>query len=65
MTDWALDGFCQRLGSSASAFSSDRRVSAISTSKMPPQQLQGLLDFGKEGLNFSAHGKSGSDGWTM
>jgi hypothetical protein len=27
----------------------------LSTSKMPPQQPDGLLDLGDDGLNFSAH----------
>jgi hypothetical protein len=28
----------------------------LSTSKMPPQQPDGLLDFVDDGLNFRAHG---------
>jgi hypothetical protein len=46
----------QKLGCSALAFSSARRRLAASTSKMPPQQSQGLLDGFAERFGFGAHG---------
>src|SRR5262249_24582980 len=49
-------GSFQSLGSSERWFSSARRARALSKSKMPPQQSQGLLDFVDEGRNFGAHG---------
>ena len=44
-----------RPGSSTRAFSSARRRVAVSTSKMPPQQSERLLDFGDKGFGFGAH----------
>jgi len=46
----------QKAGFSALAFSSARRRVATSTSKMPPQQSQGLLDRFAERFGFGAHG---------
>jgi hypothetical protein len=43
------------LGSSASLFSSARRRVAISTSKIPPQQRERLLDLVDKVLGFRAH----------
>ena len=43
------------VGSSALAFSSARRRWAVSQSKMPPQQSQGLLHFIDNAGNFGAH----------
>jgi hypothetical protein len=55
MVRWArLESF-QKLGSSASLFSSARRRCAASTSKMPPQQSHGLLDVIDQILGFRAH----------
>jgi len=51
----ALPESFQKLGSSAALFSSARRRVAVSTSKMPPQQLERLLDLFDEGLGFRAH----------
>jgi hypothetical protein len=45
----------QKAGFSASLFSSARRRCAVSTSKMPPQQANGLLDFVDQILGFRAH----------
>ena len=45
----------QRSGSSDLAFSSARRRVAVSTSKMPPQQSQGLLDRFDQLFRFGAH----------
>src|ERR1043165_8885720 len=45
----------QRLGSSARAFSSSSRRRALSTSKMPPQQPDRLLDVIDDLLDFGAH----------
>jgi hypothetical protein len=42
--------------SSALAFSSSRRRTALSQSKMPPQQGNGLLDVGDLAFGFRAHG---------
>src|SRR4051794_14351978 len=55
---WAFWGSFQRLGSSASLFSSARRAVDASTSKMPPQQPDRLLDLFNEAFDFSAHGFS-------
>jgi hypothetical protein len=52
----AVCGSFQKFGSSASLFSSESRLRALSTSKMPPQQSQGLLDVVDQSLNFRAHG---------
>ena len=43
-------------GSSARLFSSARRASATSQSKMPPQQRDGLLDLFVQGVGFGGHG---------
>src|SRR5258708_1429418 len=53
-------GSFHRLGSSARWFSSARRARALSKSKMPPQQPQGLLDFAHTRRNFRAHDLTGS-----
>jgi hypothetical protein len=50
----------QRSGSSAFSFSSARRFVALSTSKMPPQQSQGLLGGFDERFDFRAHGSLSS-----
>jgi hypothetical protein len=42
-------------GSSARLFSSARRASATSQSKMPPQQRDGLLDLFVQGVGFGGH----------
>jgi hypothetical protein len=55
---WAFWGSFQRLGSSASLFSSARRAVDASTSKMPPQQPDRLLDLFNEAFDFGAHGLS-------
>ena len=44
-----------RLGSSARLFSSARRASATSQSKMPPQQRDGLPDLVVESVGFGGH----------
>jgi hypothetical protein len=44
-------------GSSARAFSSSRRRLAISQSKMPPQQADGLLDFVDGADDLGTHGR--------
>jgi len=54
----AFWGSFQRFGSSASLFSSARRAVDASTSKMPPQQPDRLLDLFDESFDFSAHGFS-------
>jgi len=43
------------LESSASLFSSARRARALSTSKMPPQQPDRLLDLFDQSFRFRAH----------
>jgi hypothetical protein len=53
---WAFWGSFQRLGSSASLFSSARRAVDASTSKMPPQQPDRLLDLFNKAFDFGAHG---------
>jgi hypothetical protein len=55
ITFCASSGLSQRLGSSARAFSSARRRVAVSTSKMPPQQSDGLLGGFDERFDFGAH----------
>ena len=52
----AAVGSFQMAGSSALAFSSSRRRSDLSQSKMPPQQGDGLLDVVDAALGFRAHG---------
>jgi hypothetical protein len=44
-----------RLGSSACRFSSASRARALSTSKMPPQQSDRLLDLGDDGFDLGTH----------
>jgi hypothetical protein len=56
MVRCALAESFQKLGSSAALFSSARRCVATSTSKMPPQQPDRLLDLIDEILGFRAHG---------
>jgi len=58
---WAFWGSFQRLGSSASLFSSASLAVDFSTSKMPPQQPDRLLDLFNEAFDFGAH--EFSDGW--
>jgi hypothetical protein len=55
MVRCALAGSFQKLGSSADLFSSARRRVAVSTSKMPPQQPDRLLDVFNKVLCFGAH----------
>src|SRR5215469_17074545 len=52
----AFWGSFQRLGSSASLFSSASRAVDCSTSKMPPQQPDRLLDLFNHPLDFDVHG---------
>jgi hypothetical protein len=52
---WAFWGSFQRLGSSASLFSSASRAVDVSTSKMPPQQPDRLLDLFNQTFDFGAH----------
>src|SRR5271155_990996 len=54
----AFWGSFQRLGSSASLFSSASRAVDASTSKMPPQQPDRLLDLFNKAFDFGAHGLS-------
>src|SRR6202521_2219887 len=55
---WAFCGSFQRLGSSASLFSSARRAVDFSTSKMPPQQPDRLLDLFQEAFEYGPNGSS-------
>ena len=55
-TRWARCGSFHSAGSSAALFSSARRARAVSTSKMPPQQPDRLLDLIDDVLDFCAHG---------
>jgi hypothetical protein len=55
MSFWAAAASFQRVGSSALLFSSARRASATSQSKMPPQQRDRLLDLVVEGFGFGGH----------
>jgi hypothetical protein len=55
MTFWAASGSFQRFGSSERAFSSPRRRSTVSQSKMPPQQPDGLLGGFEERMDLGAH----------
>ena len=55
ITCCAASGLVQSSGSSDLAFSSARRRVAVSTSKMPPQQSQGLLDRLDQLFGFGAH----------
>jgi hypothetical protein len=52
----AVSGSFQSAGSSALTFSSARRRCEASTSKMPPQQSDGLLNVGFQRKRFGAHG---------
>ena len=63
ITFCAACGLFQSLGSSARLFSSARRACAVSQSKMPPQQRQGLADGFGEFLGFGAHGQPPEDLW--
>src|ERR1700759_4908712 len=56
ITSCAFCGSFQSEESSARAFSSASSRIELSQSKMPPEQAQGLLDFGNGLLGFSAHG---------
>jgi len=56
----AFWGSFQKLGSSASLFSSASRAVDFSTSKMPPQQSDRLLDLFNQPLDFGTHGIPGS-----
>jgi hypothetical protein len=58
MISRAFSGLFQRSGDSDWAFSASRRGSAVSQSKMPPQQAQRLLDFGDDLFDFHTHGIS-------
>jgi hypothetical protein len=55
MVRWALAWSFQNDGSSAALFSSASRRVAVSTSKMPPQQPDRLLDLLDEILSFRTH----------
>jgi hypothetical protein len=55
MTFCAASASFQRFGSSAWAFSSARRLRAVSQSKMPPQQPDRLLGGVGEVLDLGAH----------
>jgi hypothetical protein len=56
MMSRALSGSFQKSGDSVRAFRSSRRASAVSQSKMPPQQAQHLLDFGDGFFGLGTHG---------
>jgi hypothetical protein len=51
------------LGSSARLLSSASRACAVSQSKMPPQEDEGLLDGIDEFLRFGAHGVASMSGF--
>jgi hypothetical protein len=55
MISRAFSGSDQKSGASVRALKSSRRASAVSQSKMPPQQVQHLLDFGDGFLGFGTH----------
>src|SRR5665647_2272235 len=55
MVRCALAWSFQKAGSSANLFSSARRRVAVSTSKMPPQQPDRLLDVFNQVVSFRAH----------
>jgi hypothetical protein len=55
MTRLARCGSSHSVESSAKALSSASRARALSTSKMPPQQRQRLLDLFNDGGDFGAH----------
>jgi hypothetical protein len=57
MVRCALAWSFQNVGSSAALFNSASRRVAVSTSKMPPQQADRLLDVTDEVLSFRAHEK--------
>ena len=63
MSFCAASGSFQSVGSSDFAFSSASRRVAVSTSKMPPQQPDRLLDIFDELQRFGAHGQL-SVGWS-
>jgi hypothetical protein len=56
MTAWARSESFQSSGFSAAAFSSARRSTALSQSKMPPQQGQTLLDLFRDMRDLGSHG---------
>jgi hypothetical protein len=56
MTFWARWGSSQNVMSSVSLFSSASLPRALSTSKMPPQQPDRLLDLVDDRLGFRTHG---------
>jgi phosphoglycerate dehydrogenase-like enzyme len=51
----AFSGSAQKFGFSVRAVRSSSRAWAVSQSKMPPQQVQHLLDFGDGLGRFGAH----------
>jgi hypothetical protein len=55
---WARSASFHSSGDSASAFSSSRRRTALSQSKMPPQQGQTLLDLAGQMADLGAHAAS-------
>jgi hypothetical protein len=55
MMSRAFSGSLQKSGDSVRALRSSRRASAVSQSKMPPQQVQHLLDFGGGFFSLGAH----------
>jgi hypothetical protein len=57
MVTRAFSGLFQNSGDSVCAVSASSRSSAVSQSKMPPQQGQNLLDVGDGGFNFRTHFK--------
>jgi hypothetical protein len=61
----AFCGSFQSAGSSARLFNSARRSRARSTSKMPPQQDERLLDLIEEFCGFCAHDGRDVMGWTV
>jgi hypothetical protein len=56
MMSRAFSGSLQKSGDSVLAFRSSSLASAVSQSKMPPQQAQHLLDFGDGFFSLGAHG---------
>jgi hypothetical protein len=55
MTSRAFSGSLQKSGDSVRLFRSSSRACAVSQSKMPPQQVQHLLDFGDLLFSLGAH----------
>jgi hypothetical protein len=56
ITAWARSASFQSAGFSAALFSSPRRATAWSQSKMPPQQGQALLDLFHDMRQLGSHG---------